>query len=179
MLTWVLLTLAITTAPPPPSPQPPAPPPAADARTQAEQLARSGSYRAALERFQALAAANPDDIEARIWIARLHALMGDDERAVSVYESIVATHPNHFDALVGLGDAFVRMGRLREAGVKTIADEEEGAATYIALRAEWDYLVAGLAPHLGYSMEEIDPAGSHPEQVDAREPFAARLRSGE
>src|SRR5262245_47278701 len=127
MLTWVLLTLAITTAPPPPSPQPPAPQPAADARTQAEQLARSGSYRAALERFQALAAANPDDIEARIWIARLHALLGDDERAVTVYESILATPPRHFDALVGLGDAFVRMGRLRQAGDVLARAESQGA----------------------------------------------------
>jgi Tfp pilus assembly protein PilF len=115
MLTWVVLTLAIASAAPPSTLQPPAPQPAADARAQAEQLARSGSYRAALERFQALAAANPDDIDARIWIARLHALMGDDERAVAVYESILATQPQHLEALIGVGDAFVRMGRLREA----------------------------------------------------------------
>jgi Tfp pilus assembly protein PilF len=114
MLTWVLLTLALTTTLPPPAPQPPAPQPA-DARAQAEQLARSGSYRAALERFQALAAANPDDVEARIWIGRLHAWMGDDERAVAVYESVLATQPQNLDANIGLGDAFVRMGRLREA----------------------------------------------------------------
>src|SRR5262245_10092389 len=126
MLTWVLLTLALTTAPPSPAPQPPAPQPA-DARAQAEQLARSGPYRAALERFQALAAANPDDIEARIWIARLHVWMGDDERAVAVYQSILATQPLHFDALVGLGDAFVRMGRLHEAGELLARAESQGA----------------------------------------------------
>ena len=90
-------------------------------------FSRSGSYRAALERFQALAAANPDDIEARIWIARLHALMGDDERAVSVYESIVATHPNHFDALVAgllIADGRRRHGlpraRLALAGIGSL-----------------------------------------------------------
>ena len=116
MLTWVVFTLAIASAAPPSTLQPPAPQPAADARAQAEQLARSGAYRAALERFQALAAANPGDIEARIWIARLHAWMGDDERAVAVYESILATQPQHVDALIGLGDAFVRMGRLHDAG---------------------------------------------------------------
>ncbi len=116
MLTWVVFTLAIAAAAPPATLQPPAPQPAADARGQAEQLARSGAYRAALERFQALAAANPGDIEARIWIARLHAWMGDDERAVAVYESILATQPQHVDALIGLGDAFVKMGRLHDAG---------------------------------------------------------------
>jgi len=59
--------------------------PAGDPRAQAEQLATSGAYRAALERFQALAAANPDDLETRIWIARLHSWMGDNDRALAVY----------------------------------------------------------------------------------------------
>src|SRR3954468_7400418 len=110
MLMWMVLTLAVTAAPQAPGAQP-----AADSRAQAEQLARSGAYRAALERFQAMAAANPDDIEARVWIGRLHASMGDDERAVAVYESVLTAQPQHVDALVGLGDALVRMGRLRQA----------------------------------------------------------------
>src|SRR5688572_23180411 len=110
MLMWMVLTLAVAAAPQAPAVQAPSEP-----RAQAEQLARSGSYRAALERFQAIAAKNPDDLEARVWIARLHSLMGDDRRAVDVYESIIATHPKHVDALVGLGDALVRLGRLREA----------------------------------------------------------------
>ena len=126
MLTWVVLSLAIAAAPQTPPP-PPAPQPAADARAQAEQLARTGSYRAALERFQALAAANPDDVEARVWIARLHVSMGDDERAVAVYESILATHPQQLDALIGVGDALVRMGRLRDAGDVLNRAESQGA----------------------------------------------------
>ena len=51
-------------------------PQAADQRAEAERLAKSGGYEAALKQFQALAAANPDDIDARVWIARLHALDG-------------------------------------------------------------------------------------------------------
>lgn len=69
--------------------------------------------------------------------------------------------------------------RLRAAGIKTIADEDEGAAAYVALRSNWNYLIAGLAPQLGYSMEEIDRAGSRPEASDARPEFAARLHSDE
>ena len=65
MLTWLVLTLALTAAPPSQAPHPPAPQPAADARAQAEQLARSGSHRAALERFQVLVAANPNDVDVR------------------------------------------------------------------------------------------------------------------
>ena len=74
---------------------------------------------------------------------------------------------------------FAALRRLQDAGIKTAADEGEGAASYVALRAEWDYLVAHLAPALGYTMEEIDPEGSRPQESDEREPFAARLRSGE
>ena len=109
MLTMVL-SLALAA-----SPQAPAGQPHAEARAQAEQLARAGAHQAALERFQALAAANPDDVEARLWIARLHSWMGHDRRALDVYESIIATHPKNIDALVGAGDAYTRLGRRREA----------------------------------------------------------------
>lgn len=69
--------------------------------------------------------------------------------------------------------------RIKEAGIQTIDDEEEGAAAYVALRAQWNHLIAHLAPHLGFSMQEIDPEGSDPEHSGRREAFAARLRSGE
>jgi YaiO family outer membrane protein len=97
MLMSLILSLALTAGAQAESAQP------ADARAQAEQLARSGSHREALERFQAIAAANPDDLEARVWIARLHALMGQHDRAIGVYQSIIASNPQHLDALIGLG----------------------------------------------------------------------------
>ena len=112
MLMWMVLTVAVAAGTQAGGAQQPA----GDARAQAEQLARSGSDRAALERFQALAASNPDDIEARIWIARLHARMGNDRRAVDVYQSIVATNPRHVEALLGEGESLIRLGRYREAG---------------------------------------------------------------
>jgi tetratricopeptide (TPR) repeat protein len=90
-------------------------PQAPDQRAEAERLANSGANAAALKQFQALAAANPDDIEARVWIARLHSRMGNPEHAVAVYRSIVAVQPQHVDALTGLGSALVTLGRLKEA----------------------------------------------------------------
>jgi YaiO family outer membrane protein len=90
-------------------------PQAPDQRAEAERLANSGANAAALKQFQALAAANPDDIEARVWIGRLHARMGNPEHAVAVYRSIIAVQPQHVDALTGLGSALVTLGRLREA----------------------------------------------------------------
>ena len=86
-----------------------------DARAEAERLARSGARQQALERFQALAAENPDDIASRLWIGRLHLEMKRPLRAVAVYESIVAAHGQNVDALVGLGIALTRTGRFREA----------------------------------------------------------------
>src|SRR5215212_10942337 len=86
-----------------------------DARAEAERLARSGARQQALERFQALAAENPGDIASRLWIGRLHLEMKRPLRAVAVYESIVATDAQNVDALVGLGVALTRTGRIREA----------------------------------------------------------------
>jgi YaiO family outer membrane protein len=95
---------------------PQAQPPAPDQRAEAERLARSGAHAEALKRFQALAAVNPDDIDARLWIARLHTQMGHPERAADVYQSIVAAQPQNVDALLGLGEALTLASRFREGG---------------------------------------------------------------
>lgn len=90
-------------------------PPAQDARADAERLAKAGSREEALRRFQALAAQNPDDVSARLWIGRLHLEMHHPDRAAAVYESIVATNPQNVDAMVGLGLALTRIGRFHDA----------------------------------------------------------------
>jgi tetratricopeptide (TPR) repeat protein len=87
----------------------------APGRQAAEQLARSGRHAEALKQFQAMAAANPDDIEARIWIARLHTWMGNHARGLEVYRSVVATNPQNVEALIGVGMALTTLGRLDEA----------------------------------------------------------------
>jgi len=88
---------------------------ASDPRAEAERLANSGANEAALKQFQAVAAANPDDIQARLWIARLHQRLGHPEHAVDVYRSILAVQPQNLDALIGLGNSLVVVDRLREA----------------------------------------------------------------
>jgi tetratricopeptide (TPR) repeat protein len=87
-----------------------------DRHAEAERLANSGAYAAALRAFQAIAAANPGDIEARLWIARMHTKLGHPEHAADVYRSILAAQPQNLDALLGLGNSLVRLGRLNEAG---------------------------------------------------------------
>ncbi|NUQ20082.1 MAG: two pore domain potassium channel family protein [Gemmatimonadaceae bacterium] len=65
--------------------------------------------------------------------------------------------------------------RLREAGVKTYADEAVGAEIYASLRAEWDHRLQVVAPAMGYTMKEIDPAGHDPETTDRLPAFEKRL----
>ena len=86
-----------------------------EARAEAERLAKSGAHAEALKRFQAIVAANPGDLEARMWIGRLHMEMGEPRRAAAVFESIIATQPQNVDALVALGQALTASGRMDEA----------------------------------------------------------------
>ena len=122
-----------------------------DQRAEAERLANSGSYEAALKQFQALAAANPDDIPARLWIARLHGRLGHPEHAVEVYRSILATQPENLDALIGLGNSLVTLDRLREAGdvlmraEKLAGDRPEVLAAQGRLHASANHTTLALA----------------------------------
>lgn len=133
MLIALLLSVVLTTTLQAQTPQPQA---TADARAQAEQLARTGAHRAALERFQAIAAANPDDIEARVWIARLHGLVGEHGRAIAVYQSVVAANPQHVEALVGLGGSLLAEGRMREAADALNRAESLAAESAAVLAAQ-------------------------------------------
>ena len=99
---------------------------APDPRAEAEKLAASGAYEEALKRFQALAAANPDDIPVRLWIGRLHLRMGQPRRAAAVFESIVATDEKNVEALSGLGVALVDAGDWNEAA--NVLDRAEAIA---------------------------------------------------
>lgn len=67
--------------------------------------------------------------------------------------------------------------RFRQAGIETVTDETKGFEIYVSLRAEWDDLIASLAPLMAYEMEEIDPAGSRPESATERQDFRDRSRS--
>jgi YaiO family outer membrane protein len=89
--------------------------PAQTDRAEAERLARSGMYAQALERFRQLASVNPDDLDARVWIGRLHVRMGHAREAEPVFRSVLETAPDRADALIGLGAALTAMGRESEA----------------------------------------------------------------
>jgi YaiO family outer membrane protein len=79
------------------------------------QLAQSGDYAEALRAFQQIAAANPADHRARLWIAQLHVWMGHPERAEPVYRSVMLEDPNNIDALLGVATTLLARHEADEA----------------------------------------------------------------
>jgi Tfp pilus assembly protein PilF len=67
------------------------------------QLSQQGHTAEALVALQKIAAANPGDQLARLWIARVYDRMGHPEIAEPVYHSVVLEDPRNVDALVGVG----------------------------------------------------------------------------
>lgn len=81
----------------------------------AVQMADEGRHEEALAAFQRLVAANPNDHEARLWIARLHEQMGHPDRAESVYRSVVLEDRASVEALLGLASSLMAQHAPREA----------------------------------------------------------------
>jgi hypothetical protein len=68
--------------------------------------------------------------------------------------------------------------RLREAGLRTIADERQGFEIYVSLRVKWDRLVALFAEFTAVDAHNADPVGTDPQSATHRPDFAdARLHS--
>lgn len=76
----------------------------------AVQLANDGHEADALAAFQVLAATNPDDHQARLWIARLHERMHHPDRAEAVYRSVLLEDPSNIDARVGVAATLLARG---------------------------------------------------------------------
>src|SRR4051812_23199503 len=53
--------------------------------------------------------------------------------------------------------------RLREAGLRTIADERKGFEVYVSLRVKWDRLVVLLAEFMAVDAHSADPVGTDPQ----------------
>lgn len=66
--------------------------------------------------------------------------------------------------------------RMRQAGIKTIADPANGFETYVSLRERWDGHIGRLRASMLYEAGEIDAPTYCPEVVGARPPFKLRLR---
>jgi tetratricopeptide (TPR) repeat protein len=100
--------------------------PAAD-RNRAEDLARSGRNAEALELFARVVDANPADVEARLWMARLALRLGRTADAESGFRAVLQDHPADVDARIGLGMVFTRNGSWEDAlAILTDAERDAG-----------------------------------------------------
>ena len=104
-----------------PAAQIPQPPPPSFA--QAEQMATEGRDADALLAFQRIASVNPNDHEARLWIARLHERMGHPDRAEAVYRSVLLENPANIDAMIGVG--VTMLARHEAAGAIDVLERAE------------------------------------------------------
>jgi YaiO family outer membrane protein len=93
---------------------------------EAVRLADEGHDAEALFAFQQLAALDPDNRQARLWIARLHERNGDLERAEPVYRSILLEDPGNLDAMLGVVNALLARDEYKET--LEILDVAEGIA---------------------------------------------------
>lgn len=90
---------------------------------QAVALAREGHHRDALAAFQRMVAAAPNDLDARVWIGRLHGWLGETRAAEDVYRAVLRENSAHVEAMVALGSLLTNAGRLDDAFV-ILADAE-------------------------------------------------------
>lgn len=74
---------------------------------EAARVADEGRNAEALAAFERLAAANPSDRVARLWIARLHARMGHQNLAEPVYRSVLLEDPDSVEAMTGVAAALI------------------------------------------------------------------------
>lgn len=106
-----------------PSPQEPTAP-TGPAFAEAVQAADQGREAEALAAFQRLASANPSDHQARLWIGRLHARMGHQDRAEPVYRSVLLEDPGNIEAILGVVAALLARDEPVEAiEVLEVAEE--------------------------------------------------------
>jgi len=103
----VLLLTTLLAAADPQAPQVPA--------VQPEDLAEAGNYQAALEGFRRRVAADPGDLNARVWIGWVHERMGRPDLAEPVYRSVVSEAPGHVDAAISLAALLTKQRHHDEA----------------------------------------------------------------
>lgn len=108
------MLLAVLLAPGPVSGQS-SPANRAEAVEQALAQVKAKQYDSALAIFRRLAEENPQDIEARVWVARLESWKGDYALAEEHYREVLRDAPNNLEAELGLVDLLSWQQRYGEA----------------------------------------------------------------
>lgn len=97
----------------------------AKAIEQGRAFAEAKQYDEALAIFRRLAKDNPEDYEARNWVARLTSWQGDFERAERLYRAVLEDDPGNFVAELGLVDVLSWQGRYQAAEERLVGLEAD------------------------------------------------------
>jgi Flp pilus assembly protein TadD len=82
---------------------------------QAEKLADSGDYAAAIPLLEKVLAADPKNADALNYLGYSQRKLGDRESALKNYEAALAVDPEHRGANEYLGELYLEMGDLAKA----------------------------------------------------------------
>jgi Tfp pilus assembly protein PilF len=116
------------------------------------QLTQQGQDAEALAALQRIAAANPTDHQARLWIARVHERMGHPDLAEAVYRSVVLEDPQDVEALVGVGVSLLAQDQF-SASIDMLERAEQLApqdATVLSALGEAYQLAGRTERSIGY-----------------------------
>lgn len=87
----------------------------AERLTEAEALARAGSFEAALGSLQQTVAEDPQSVVALTKLAGVQTLMGQYSTSVETYRKALAMDDKHAPAYMGLGIALLHLGDYAQA----------------------------------------------------------------
>jgi YaiO family outer membrane protein len=154
----------------------------AQTAADAAQLADEGRDGEALAAFRQRAAQNPNDLEARLWIARLHERMGNPDQAESVYRSVLLEDPDNLEAALGVAATLLARDELDETIDLLEAIEERAPqnATLLSLLGRAHRRAGREAQAIGYfeRVVAIAPTDEHRFRLeDARLSYGHRIET--
>lgn len=154
----------------------------AQTAADAAQLADEGRDGEALAAFRQRAAQNPNDLEARLWIARLHERMGHPDQAESVYRSVLLEDPDNLEAALGVAATLLARDELDETIDLLEAIEERAPqnATLLSLLGRAHRRAGREAQAIGFfeRVVAIAPTDEHRFRLeDARLSYRHRIET--
>jgi YaiO family outer membrane protein len=108
---------------------------------------------------------NPDDLDGRLWIARLHVRMGNQDLAEPVYRGVLLEDPGDLEAMLGVANALLARGEFAQAQeILDVAEETEPENDEVVFAVGRSHLYAGRTPQAIEYFERayaISPTDQH------------------
>lgn len=112
---------------------------------------KKGAWRDAVQQFETLRTAQPDDVRTATLLAECYSNLGQDEKVIAVLKPVEAAHPGDLSMEWLLGSALIRAGQRREGldRVNLVAREGNRPEAYL------------LAGRTALQMNEFERAGEY------------------